>query len=447
MVQANKKPVKVIWIAVVLFSLAAGLWQLQNIQLIRREYSSFYKHIKYKGYASMIYGPFISPRAAKEDPEAAAVAEIWLSKLDRVRDEEIEAVAEKLLAYPGNKFFLFELVKNLLQGTLTVDPQIALRFAGRLVALEPDNANYHYLSCSVLLADRDENNIDSAIEELEFANRCVRYDFPYTSYRQRAIDIAKEAKIAYFLMPELYSSYSSNPATSDIRAQLMDQAKAAFTDGDIVKGMRITDALARMQMRQFRDVDLNAILSTNQNFQSGAYCFGYWHQPQGLELQRVSLTKERAKEDRLQLCALMRTSVKTSEENKIGGKEMLEKRKEKLIVLLAVPPGIHTGEMFVAFLCVCMILLFVCVIQGFGEKTGIGLGGIGLFVGSCAYYFCIIKGFFLTMLLEKGTSHSGDLSYADILRPSLWLTHFKAEPMFFSLFLAGPIVIALVLWV
>jgi len=443
----NIKPVKVIWIVVVLLSLAAGLWQLKNIQFVRREYSSFYKHIKYKGYASMIYGPFISPRAAKEDPEAAAVAEIQLSRLDRERDEEIEAVAEKLLAYPGNNFFLFELVRNLLQGTLTVDPQIALRFAGRLIALEPDNANYHYLNCSVLLADRDENNIDAAIEELEYANKCADYDFPYTSYRQRAIDIAQEAKIACFLMPELYSSYSSNPATSDIRAQLTGEAKAEFTDGYIAKGMRITDALARMQMRQIRDVDLNAISSTGLNFQSGAYRFGYWHQPQGLELQRVNLTKERAKEDRLQLCALMRTSVKASEENKIRGKEMLEKRKEKLIALLAVPPGIHADEMFVALLCVCTILLFICLARGFGEKTGIGLGGIGLFIGSCAYYFCIIKGFFLTMLLEKGTGHSGGLSYADILRPSLWLTHFKAEPMFFSLFLAGPIVIALVLWV
>ena len=294
------KPVKVIWIAVVLLSLAAGLWQLKNVQFIRREYSSFYKHIKYSGYASKIYGPFISPKAAKEDPEAAAVAEIWLNRLDSERDEEIEAIAEKLLAYPDNRFFLFELARDLREGTLTVDPQIALKFVDRLVALEPNNANYHYFNCSGLLADRNENNINAALQELERGNKCAGYDFPYTSYRQRAIDIAQEAKIAYFLMPELYSPYNSNPATSDIRDQLMGEAKAEFADGYIAKGMRITDALARMQMRQFRDGDLNAISSTNQNFQSGAYRFGYWRQPQGLELQRVNLTKERAKEDRLQ---------------------------------------------------------------------------------------------------------------------------------------------------
>ena len=439
--------IKAIWIAVALLCLAAGFWQSENLRLIGREYSSFYKHIKYKGYAPKIYGPFISPRMAKEDPEAAAVAEIWLSRLDRERDEEIEAVAEKLFVYPRNNFFLFELVKNLRQGTSTVDPQIALKFVDRLITLEPDNANYHYLNCSLLLEDRYENNIDAALQELECANKCAKYDFPYTSYRQRAIDIAKKAKIGCFLMPELWSSYSSNPATSDIRDQLMRQAKAKFADGDIVEGMHISDILAKMQKRQLSDGDWYVICSSFLEFRSGAYDFGYWQRPQGLELQRVNLTKERAKEDRLQLCALMRTSVKESEENKIRGRKTLEKRKEKLIALFAVPPAIHAGEMVVVLLWVCAILLFICVTRGFGEKSRIDLWGILLFIGTCVYYFCIIKGFFLVMLLEKAPFHGNDLSYADILRPPLWLTHFKTEPMFFSLFLAGPIVVALILWV
>ncbi len=441
------KLVKAVWIAVVFLSVAVGLWQLKNIQLVRREYSSFYKHIKYKGYASRIYGPFISPSAAKEDPETAAVAEIWLSRLDREWDEEIGAVAEKLLAYPDNKFFLFELAKGLQQGILTVDPQIALKFSGRLIALEPDNANYRYLNCSLLLEDRDKNNIDAALEELECGNKCAKYDFPYSDYKQRAIEIAQKTKVGRFLMPELYFSYSSNPATTNIRRQLMGRAKAEFADGAIIKGMRITDALSQMQMRQIRDLDLNTIYSTSLNFQQGAYRFGYWNQPQGLELQLADITKERAKEDRLQLCALMRTSVQTSGANDDQGKKAIEKRKEKLITLLAVPPAIHAGEMFVASLGVCAILLLICAARGFGGKNRIGLGDVLLFIGACIYYFYIVKGFFLTMLLEKASYHGNDLSYADILRPPLWLTHFKAEPMFFSLFLAGPIVIALILWI
>lgn len=69
-----------------------------------------------------------------------------LYRLNDEHDKFIWAIAEKLLEYPDNKFFLFELIRSLHYWHENItDPQIALRLAERLIALEPDNAVYHYL--------------------------------------------------------------------------------------------------------------------------------------------------------------------------------------------------------------------------------------------------------------------------------------------------------------
>ncbi|GAG11533.1 unnamed protein product, partial [marine sediment metagenome] len=267
-----------------------------------------------------------------------------------------------LLEYPDNKFFLFELIRSLHYWHENItDPQIELRLAERLIALEPDNAVYHYLKCHLLLMDRCGSDIDAALEELEYANKCQDYSFPYDSYKQRAIDIANKAKLCRYLLRELRYFRGGNPVTSDIWQQLMGQANAAFTDGDTAKGMRITDALAEMQKRQLRDGDPYAAAIRRIRFFSGAYSFGHWDEPYGLELQRVNLTKKQAKENRLQLCTLMATPKKTPEEKQDQGK----KEEDKRAVFLAVPTAVHAGQMFVAFLLGCGTLLVTSVVRGF----------------------------------------------------------------------------------
>jgi hypothetical protein len=93
-----------IWIVVIAVCVGLGLWQRGNLGLIWREYSSLHRHIKYEDHSMKIHSPLIPLTVAKEDPEAAAVVEVRLSRSYREPDEKIETVADKLLEYPDNKF-------------------------------------------------------------------------------------------------------------------------------------------------------------------------------------------------------------------------------------------------------------------------------------------------------------------------------------------------------
>ncbi len=430
------------WFFVILCCLGLGFWQKDNVGTVLREYSSLYRHLKYEDGSMKIHGPFTPLIVAKEDPEAAAVAEIRLYRLNRERDKFIWAIADKLLHYPDNEFLLFELISSIhyWDDKSIIDPQIKLGLAERLIALQPDNAIYHYLKCYLLLMDRHGSDINAALEELEYANKCNEYSFPYDSYRERAISIAAKAKLSRFLQRELWYYSRGSPVTSDIWQKLIGQANAAFTNGDTAEGMRITNALAQMQKRQLRDGDPYAVAIRGLRFFSGACSFGHWDEPHCLELQRADLDKEQAKENRLQLCTLMATPKKNPEEKQ----DQHKKEKEKQTAFLAVPPAVHAGQMFVAFLWSCAILLVISVVSGFGERNKVTLSGILLFITSCVFYFCIVKGFFLAPLLDSFSCYH--FSYIDVLRLFPRLNLIEDEPVLAGLFLAGPVLAALLLW-
>jgi hypothetical protein len=435
-----------IWAIVILCCICLGLWQKENLSIIWREYSSLNRHFKFKDYLRP-EAALIKQEITKFDPEAAAVSEVVLSRSHyKKEDERICVIAENLLEYPDNKLFLFELIRTLYWNESIIDPQIALRLAERLIELEPDNANYHYTKCHLLLADRRSGNINAALEEIEYANKCREYGFPYDSYRKQVINVANRAKLGRFLLRELQYFGGGNPFASDVWQELIGRANMAFTDGDTAKGMRITDTLAEMQKRQLRNGDPYARAVLNLRFFSGAYSFGHWVQPQGLELQRVNLTKERARKNRLQLCALMAPPKKVAEKNKDQDK----KEQERRATFLAVHPAVHAGEMFVAFLWGWVVLLLISAIRGFGQRNKIGFSAVLLFIVGCVCYFCIAKGFFLASLLDgfRYGSHCYHFSCIDALRPHpVPLGRIEAEELVIaSLFLAGPIVAALALW-
>ncbi len=430
-----------IWAVVILCCIAVGLRQRESLSIIWREYSSLYNHFKYDDYSLVARSSFIPAKVAQEDPEAAAVAEISLARFYRDHNKYIFAIAGKLHEYPKNRFLLFRLIDSIADfAPDAIDPQLGLRITDRLIALEPDNAHYHYAKCYFLLRNRSSDDINAALEELEHANKCEKYGFAYDSYRQQAIDIAKRAKAGRYLLCELRFRDMSNPFASDIHEELMGQASRAFSDGDLTKGMRISDALADMQRRQFRDGDVLAICLRNLSFFSGAFHFGHWREPHGLELQRVNLTKERARKNRLELCSIIQSRRKETAD----GQEREKIKKERREACVAVHPAVHTGEMFAATLWACGALLFICAIRGFGEKSKIGFFSALFFIFGCVCYFCIAKGFYLLWFLEY--SHCYGFSYINALRPEPGLKYFKYSPGLCSLFLGGPIVMALVLW-
>lgn len=429
-----------ILIATVLVCVGLGLWQRENLSVIWREYSSLYRHTMYEDYSMRMRGPFIPAKVAKDDPEAAAVAEMKLGQFNFNEEQAIQPIAEKLLQYPDNRFLLFEILRGLGWYNSVIDRQIALKLVDRLIALEPDNAHYHYAKCYLLFADRRDNDIDAALAELEYANKCKRYDplwdvfrnLPYDSYKQRVIEIADKAKLCRFLMTYLQRLW---PVSFDITHQLVPYASAAFTNGDKLTGMRIINAL------------------TEKGDTTG-YSFGRFVHLPLLELQRVDLTKERAKENRLALCARMITSEKTVERSKEQDLEESRKKaiKEQKIQdgAMAAYPAVHFGQMFVALSCGCVILLLICIIRGFGERTRVGFTEVLLFLFGNICYFCIVKFIFLGQIFESlGNNLCGCccyFSYIDALRPILGLQCIEHELIPASLILAGPIVAAFALW-
>ena len=176
----------IIWLGLIVICLGLAVRQRENLNIVWREYSSLYRHVKYEDYSMKLRGPFIPTKVAKKDPEAAAVVETQLAVWFNESQERIDMAAEKLLEQSDNEFILFEFIKSFwyLRENV-IDPQIVLRLTEKLIALEPNNANYHYIKSYLLLENRKGGDIDAALEQVKYANNCSKYDFPYENYRHR----------------------------------------------------------------------------------------------------------------------------------------------------------------------------------------------------------------------------------------------------------------------
>lgn len=431
-----------IWTIVILCCVGLGIWQRNNLSIIWREYSSLHRHFEYERGLDRLCKPVIGKRIARTDPEAAAIAESMLCGYVHTRSEQhIDILARNVAKYPGNEFFAYNLACSFNSDSV-IDPQIILLLANRLIKLDRENVNYHYLKAYALLRDRTTNDIDAVLEEIEHASKCSKYIFPYSYYRQRVLDIANKAKLSQVLMGIFSAPWQLNPFVYDLRKHLISQTHLALTDGDHTGGIYISDVWTEMLKRQIagKDRRIPLIIGLRGFSPPG---FGYWDVPQLLELQRATLSRERARQNRLELCALMSPVKESKKEYK---KEIPEVAYDRAV--FKVPPITYIGGMFVAFGIVWLILLVASLIRGFGGRPKVRFTVVILFIAGCGYHF-LARGYFLQQFYGDYYYH-----FSGVLRPSPiglgdileYITYDFEDASRVLTFLAGPIVVTLVLW-
>ncbi len=430
-----------IWAVAILICGGFGFRQRENLSIVWREYSSLWRDCEYREHYPEPRKPLVRGSVARTDPEAAAVAGIALSRDGK--DAGTISLAENLLLFPSNEFFLCQLAMYLSDDS-AIDPQIRLAVATKLTNQRPAAANYHYLKADALLACRQDNNIGPVLAEIERGNQCADYDWPYQRYRQRAVAIAEKAKLSRLLLRDLSTSDYRSYCPSDLERSLLALAAVAFTDGNNSAGFFIDDVLNRMSDRRIAAGDRTAITLRNLGG-FGSYSFGHWNCPQGLELQRAALSSDRARQNRLELGASVARILDVREKKQpySGQSDSYDQPDDLMDFALLVCA--HSGKMFAAAAMAILILLAASCVQGFGEKSKIGLGAIVLFALAAIAFFFVANALFIGSLVDECTCCS--FFYSDVLRPPLiGLELIREEPLMVSIFLFGPLATILILW-
>ncbi len=375
------------WMVLVLCCLALGIWQRNNLRIIGREYSSLLCHFESTEGGLRPKRHLIKPAVAQADPEATAIAEMILA--DYEDPERIDFLADQATRHPNSEFILFDLAGRLLQYENTVDPQIPLHLADRLIKLDPENAMYHYLRAAALWRDRTGSDITAVLNEMEYAAQCPRYEFPDQDYVRRAIQIAEKAKLSGILVHRLNEPYFVNTFSYTLRKDLLNQAQAAFSDGDYNLAFRIDDAVHDMIYQQ---ATYGNNLSMGPFYRPGmnTSLFGYWFFPQELELQRAVLSPEKARQNRLELCAFaMATQPNVDRPNQTRQTKTLDS------AVYAVGPAIYAGRMLFIHFLIWLLLTILILWRGYipGKVKWTAIAG---YIVISIVYFCLIQSLILS---------------------------------------------------
>lgn len=177
-----------VWITIVTACIALTVYEIPNARLIWR-----YARMVNLGFDMTQGKPGIQSRLTDElvaaDPEAADILTYCLAEPN---DEDL---AELVVKYPDNEFFLAQLADRLTEANL-VDPRAVLCLADRLVALSPDNAHYRYMKGWILLSEpsRPQRQRD-ALEQFELGNAVSQFYLPHSKYKQRVDALCDKAPV------------------------------------------------------------------------------------------------------------------------------------------------------------------------------------------------------------------------------------------------------------
>jgi len=117
------------------------------------------------------------PKVSGTDPEVEELIKVLFYGKD------LEGLAALVLRYPENEFFIFQLATVL--GELEqVDGAIGVMLADRLLALNPENAHYHYLRAYFVLS-LESGEVTDGFRSVELGNRAVRFEPSYGRYKDR----------------------------------------------------------------------------------------------------------------------------------------------------------------------------------------------------------------------------------------------------------------------
>ncbi len=438
----------IIWLLVLFCCIFIGVRQRRNLSIFWREYRSVWRDYDYDYHECkfVLHKPLIPERIARTNSETVSVVNIALGNYEQ--DESLLALAESLLKFPDNEFFLFSCANEIFRLT-ELDQEIAVKLAEKLIDLDKDNSLYHYLRATFLLANRQNNDIMPALDEINTAATCPNFYFPYAKYTQRAIAMAERAS----LHPALVELLSLPHFLYDVNVRqisdvLLRYAHRAFTDGEHEKGILIDDAINSIGRNQLDAGYNEAKLIMNRKDLYHGYHFYYWSCPEILELQRVDLTKQRAWQNRLQLCPYALPRIKSEETKNPKDSNLDKKPRVTNDLIVATPIAVHNGRMLFAMTGVWLVLIATCMVRGWRYNQKTGLKALLLFVAaSICYFFVINVGFFG----ELRAMYHCCFSHISIMRPRplQWLGwgQIIGHPFYFFLFLIYPIMATLLIWI
>lgn len=430
-----------IWAVAILCCLALGVRQKEDLGLIWREYVSLGRDYEYDGSLLSPRKPLIRDSIARSDPEAAAIAEGLLRGYEEA-DDRVNVLAQNVISFPDNELFLFKLANMLPWYNDVLEPRIMLLLAEKLINLDSGNANYHYLKAYALLKGRDGNDIDVALEELDYANKCSMRAPLYEKYKNRTINIANKAKLGSALTERLSWSRQGTPSfVFEFRRDLIRHAHLAFTNGNYTSGRHVGNSLYGMMKREIQDGGMAGW--ENPRIVGSIPHFGLWDLPQQLELQRAMLSDEEARQNRLELCALAAGDQKARKE-KAEHKSKIGKKQNKLNEF-AMLMAAHCGKMVAAIASAWLILSVISLIRSFGQKSKVGFAGIILFLCGCLGYFLIAEGISIDRILWAPRC-CYYYPFTEALRPMVLLDYITEQVGPALLFFGGPVLAMFVLW-
>ncbi|MHC4215774.1 MAG: hypothetical protein ACYSWP_20695, partial [Planctomycetota bacterium] len=428
-----------IWAVAILCCLALGVRQKEDLGLIWREYVSLGRDYEYDGSLLSPRKPLIEDSIALGDPEAAAIAEGRLRGY--VDDEPFDTLAQNIIRFPDNEYFMFELVRRLPIYRESLDPGIMLLLAEKLINLDPDNASSHYLKAYALFNNRDGNDIDAVLEELDYANKCLIRAPLYEKYKERTINISNKARLSSVLTAQLSWSEDQNPFAYRLIQDLVRHAHLAFTNGNYASGRRINNSLYGMMKREIQDGRMTGW--KNPRKAGPIPHFGRWELPQELELQRATLSDEEARQNRLELCALAAGDQKSRKE-RAEHKSKIGRKQDKLNEFSMLTAS-YCGKMVAALASAWLLLSMISLVRGFGQKSKIGFAGIILFLCGCLCYFLIAEGVSIGKILSAPRC-CYYYPFTEALRPMLRPDDIVDQVGPAMLFFGGPVLALLALW-
>ena len=164
--------------------------------------------------------------------------------------------------------------------------------------------------------------------------------------------------------------------------------------------------------------------------------FGNWYLPEGLELQRVELSKERARENRLRLCSRVpEFLLADSEKSDVGSQNNIcdERKAESALIAIILAP--YFGRMFVSFGLAILILSLFYLAAGNMKNERAGFFKMLMFAFACFVFFLVARGVFVRLVHDScGSSYTSALHPPKFTLNTLW-----REPILAVIFLILPV--------
>jgi hypothetical protein len=429
-----------LWFLAFIICITLGIWQRQNLSIFLREYNALWHNADYHDDGISFRKPLIPEKVAQIDPEAANIAENLLSHYDH--NEWLFALTDIILKYPQNEFLLNRLTDSIWDES-QYDSKIRLQIAKRLLSINPQKPQYNFLLADVLLDSGGD--INTVLDRIELGNQCTDYNNSYVKYKRRVIDIAEKAKLSRTQIGDLrYEGWESCPYKLD--RKLLGFAAAAFADGNNLLGTRICDAVYEMQRKYIVAGDRRAISANNLSMMSSFVYFGNFSSPEGLELQRVNLSQERARQNRLRLCSRVPAYfLSRSDDTPAMPQNTIDEQEQAALSFIAIILSPYFGRMFISFGLAILVLFLFYLTAGNSKNEKASLPKILLFAFACFVFFLAARGYFVNWAFQD-ICRCGCGSYASMLHPFPFkFSILTEEPVLSVLFLVIPVALLFLL--